>query len=150
MKKLIFVIVLLSFTSLHPCFSQFVMKDGYLSILPQDKSEQGFKYKNLVLYPILGGNKFIHEAHKSNYLSLEEALKQKKVKITEKENTGGEVNALYIENISKDTVFIMAGEVIKGGKQDRVIANLSKQTFRDVQIFLSRFKNIFPRQWSFD
>jgi hypothetical protein len=32
-----------------------------------------------------------------------------------------QVNKLFIENISEDTVFIMAGEVIKGGKQDRVI-----------------------------
>lgn len=35
---------------------------------------------------------------------------------------GDEVNKLYIQNTSKDTVFIMAGEVVKGGKQDRVIA----------------------------
>lgn len=37
-------------------------------------------------------------------------------------STGDEVNRLYIENTSDDTVFIMAGEVVKGGKQDRVIA----------------------------
>jgi len=35
---------------------------------------------------------------------------------------GGEVNKLYIENTSGDTVYLMAGEVIKGGKQDRVLA----------------------------
>ncbi|MEM7036677.1 MAG: DUF6569 family protein, partial [Bacteroidota bacterium] len=35
---------------------------------------------------------------------------------------GEEVNRLFIENQSQDTVFIMAGEVVKGGKQDRVIA----------------------------
>jgi hypothetical protein len=34
-----------------------------------------------------------------------------------------EVNRLFIENTSNDTVFIMAGEVVKGGKQDRVIAS---------------------------
>jgi hypothetical protein len=32
------------------------------------------------------------------------------------------VNTLFVENISKDTVYLMAGEVIQGGKQDRVIA----------------------------
>jgi hypothetical protein len=41
-------------------------------------------------------------------------------------NGGGgasdEVNKLYIQNTGKDSVFIMAGEVVKGGKQDRVIA----------------------------
>ena len=35
---------------------------------------------------------------------------------------GEQVNSLFVENFSKDTVFIMAGEVVKGGKQDRVLA----------------------------
>ncbi|HEX2901084.1 MAG TPA: DUF6569 family protein [Bacteroidia bacterium] len=33
-----------------------------------------------------------------------------------------QVNKLFIQNTGKDSVFIMAGEVVKGGKQDRVIA----------------------------
>lgn len=32
------------------------------------------------------------------------------------------VNNLQIENVSKDTIYIMAGEIIQGGKQDRVLA----------------------------
>ena len=40
--------------------------------------------------------------------------------------TGGggaaRVNGLFIENKSNDTLLILAGEVVKGGKQDRVIA----------------------------
>lgn len=33
-----------------------------------------------------------------------------------------QVNKLLIENTSQDTIYIMAGEVVQGGKQDRVIA----------------------------
>ena len=35
---------------------------------------------------------------------------------------GARVNTLYIQNVSNDTIYIMAGEVVKGGKQDRVLA----------------------------
>jgi hypothetical protein len=37
--------------------------------------------------------------------------------------SGPAVNTLFIENLSADTVYLMAGEVIKGGRQDRVLAH---------------------------
>lgn len=97
-----------------------------------------FKFENLQLYPVRANQTFFKE-HKNlgNYLTLEEALKQKKVEITE--YSGGTVNTLYIENVSKDTVMILSGEVVKGGKQDRVIAQdfiLSpKSGKKDVSVF---------------
>ncbi|MEM7372265.1 MAG: DUF6569 family protein [Bacteroidota bacterium] len=36
--------------------------------------------------------------------------------------SGARVNTLMIENTSSDSIFLMAGEVVKGGKQDRVLA----------------------------
>jgi len=104
-----------------------------------------FTYKNLRLYPIYANAAFM-DAHKDigKYSPLQKALQDKKVSITEavsatpnqnqsinshqniqqQSNSGGgeTVNKLYIENVSNDTVMIMAGEVVKGGKQDRVIA----------------------------
>jgi hypothetical protein len=123
MKNKLYLIAIIVITIINNSFSQFILKEGYLSLLPKDRTEQAFKYKNLVLYPIMGGDKFLHSVNVSNYMLLEEALKQKKVKIIENEDAGGEVNKLFIENISRDTVFIMAGEVVKGGKQDRVISD---------------------------
>ena len=37
--------------------------------------------------------------------------------------SSGNVNEIYITNTSNDTIYLMAGEVIKGGKQDRVLAH---------------------------
>ena len=81
-----------------------------------------YKFENLQLYPIRANQDFF-TSHKNlgSYLTLKEAIESKKVEITER--SGGTVNSLFIENISADTVMILSGEVVKGGKQDRVIAN---------------------------
>lgn len=79
-------------------------------------------YGNLVLYPVRANQAF-HTAHKSikSYTTLDEALRKKKLRITESSQDGS-VNTLFVENISRDTIMILAGEVVQGGKQDRMIA----------------------------
>jgi hypothetical protein len=53
------------------------------------------------------------------FLTLQEALDQKKVVVNETSN----VNQLTVENVAPDTeVFLMTGDIVKGGKQDRAIA----------------------------
>lgn len=50
-------------------------------------------------------------------LSLEEALKGGVVRVHET----GDVNALAIENLGKEEIFVQAGDIVKGGQQDRVL-----------------------------
>jgi hypothetical protein len=91
----------------------------------QDENNlRSFTYKNLRLYPIKAKPALKEQTKQfARYTPLKPALESKKVKITEKESRseGAEVNTLFVENNSTDTVYIMAGEVIQGGKQDRVI-----------------------------
>jgi hypothetical protein len=71
-----------------------------------------FTHENLSLY-------FVHgEADKRPVpLTLEEALAKGAVRVDET----GNVNELAIENLADEPVFIQAGDIVKGGKQDRVI-----------------------------
>lgn len=55
-------------------------------------------------------------------LENNEAVENNRPVVEQQVRTSETVNKLYIENVSNDTVYIMAGEVVKGGKQDRVIA----------------------------
>ena len=57
-------------------------------------------------------------AHSMPILTLEEAMEQKLVKVYET----GNVNELAIENLSSDhEVYIQAGDIVKGGRQDRTL-----------------------------
>ena len=51
-------------------------------------------------------------------LTLQEALARGAVKVHET----GSVNALTVENTGKDEVFVQAGDIVKGGQQDRVLS----------------------------
>lgn len=86
------------------------------------EEQDRYRYQHLQLYPIKANQAF-RTFHKgtTNYLTLKEALEKRKVRVTE-QSDGGDVNTLYIENVSPDTIMILSGEVVKGGKQDRVIA----------------------------
>ena len=72
-----------------------------------------FTHDNLSIY-------LIHSARQApagKLLTLREAMEQKKVVVYETSN----VNELAVENLSKEDVYIQSGDIVKGGKQDRVI-----------------------------
>jgi hypothetical protein len=73
-----------------------------------------YTHKNLTIF-------LLHSSGQSQGrapLTLQEALKRKLVVVRET----GDVNRLTIQNRSNQDVFVQAGDIVKGGQQDRVLA----------------------------
>jgi len=70
-------------------------------------------YKNLAVYLIEGKDRLTE-----NYMTLEEAMDNGVTVLHETGNVG----ELVIDNMSKRYVFVMAGDIVKGGRQDRTMA----------------------------
>ena len=73
------------------------------------------QHKNLAIYLVSG-----KQTDARKYITLTEAMKTKSVILRER-GSGGQVNELEIENKSDQWLYIQAGDVIQGGKQDRTI-----------------------------
>ena len=73
-----------------------------------------FTHKNLTIFLIHGKN----QIEGKSFLTLQEALEQKKVVVYETKD----VNELSIENRSDQDIYVQAGDIVKGGQQDRVLA----------------------------
>jgi hypothetical protein len=81
-----------------------------------------YTFQNLRLIPIRSTDNFRRVlGNMGYYISLQEALEANKVAI-EEVNGSGTVNTLLVRNLSLDTLFVMSGEILIGGKQDRVVA----------------------------
>jgi len=72
-----------------------------------------YAYKNLSIFLVHDKNKIENR----NFLTLQEALEQKKVVVYETKS----VNELAIENLSDQDVYVQSGDIVKGGQQDRMI-----------------------------
>jgi hypothetical protein len=78
-------------------------------------------FKNLKLFFIMAKPSLQAEYEGNiNFTPLDEAMAANKIVITELSNSGT-VNSLFFNNISNDTIVISLGDVVKGGKQDRVV-----------------------------
>ncbi len=72
-----------------------------------------YTHDNLSLYLLHGPRNQAGQ----KLLTLQEAMDQRKVVVYET----GQVNQLSIENQSDDDVYIQSGDIVKGGRQDRVL-----------------------------
>ncbi|HKO41730.1 MAG TPA: DUF6569 family protein [Pyrinomonadaceae bacterium] len=73
-----------------------------------------YTHKNLTIFLIHGKSIVLSK----KFLTLQEALEQKKVIVYETKT----VSELAIENISNEDVYVQAGDIVKGGQQDRMLA----------------------------
>jgi hypothetical protein len=71
-------------------------------------------HKNLTIFLLHGAD----QRQDKTPLTLQEAMERKVVVVHET----GDVNNLAIENLSDDEVYVQSGDIVKGGKQDRVLA----------------------------
>ena len=144
MKKTTILVSLIVFAS--SAFAQYNSKNLSISA----SGDQTFSYENLRIFPIRANQEFFNTFKSvGTFLTLSKALDEKKVIITEAVDTirrntqpiyqnqqsnthnqqnqssnysGESVNKLFIENVSGDTVLVLTGEVVKGGKQNRMVS----------------------------
>lgn len=99
---------------------------GYKALSP-------ISHGNLTIFPVVTSN--THDT--SGFITLDEGVRSGEVVVTEAGRTGGlirgphpripvstgpQVNSLVLVNNSKHPLILLAGEIVTGGKQDRVVA----------------------------
>jgi hypothetical protein len=93
---------------------------------------QPISHGNLTIFPVVAGK--THDT--SDFLTLDEGIRSGDVVVTEVGNmhgmvrrpvpdyrppTGAQVNTLVLVNNSKHPLILLAGEIVTGGKQDRIV-----------------------------
>ena len=117
--------------------------------------DQSLNFENLQLFPIEASAEFISDNAKvGNYQSLAHAMEQQRFRITEKKPYGrftdpGAVNTLTVQNKTNEHIFLMAGEVVQGGNQDRVVAEdqiIAAASITDIPVFCVERGRWQPRE----
>jgi len=102
------------------------------------------QFENLRLVPIVAETRFLQDQKDIGPLiGLDQALQIPRFRITEKKPYGRfqdaeAVNRLTVQNKTDQAVILLAGEVVRGGKQDRIIAEdrvIAPRSITDVAVF---------------
>lgn len=102
-----------------------------------------WQYENLRIYPVVADASVLErQASVQRLKTLAEGMKTPGFRITELKQFGRgiehSVNALTVQNKSQDTIFLLSGDVVTGGNQDRVIAQdqvVAPGTLRNIEVF---------------
>jgi hypothetical protein len=104
------------------------------SLIDRAKMLEPIQVESLTLTPMVSTDKLV--AADDDLLVLDETMPKKLVKIVEFDE--GNVNSLTISNKADHPVFLLAGEVIIGGKQDRIIGRntiIPAKKIQEVPVF---------------
>ena len=122
MEKLLLLLMLLAATrgsgeeGIEPRPPKHVMLANELARLISDtRVGEPQRYKNLTIFPLFTSGRATR-----GYWTLDQALAKGVLRISEKGE--GSVPELLAENLSEKPVFLMAGEIVTGGKQNRVVS----------------------------
>jgi len=102
-----------------------------------------WQFENLQIYPVIADEATIRANQRlDSYKTLAEGMETPGFRITEIKQFGRTqertFNALTVQNKGRDTIFMMSGDVITGGNQDRVIAYddvIPPGTIKNIEVF---------------
>lgn len=106
--------------------------------------EEAITFKNLTIYPIAADPSFIENNEGvKELMGLKEAIQLDRFRISEKKPFGrfedmDAVNNLTVQNKTDQTIFLMNGDIVQGGRQDRVLAQsriIPPRTITDIAVF---------------
>lgn len=107
------------------CSSASISQQSFPAVVVQYDSAAAWTFENLQLIPV----RFVGNGGTKGYLpfdnlsSLQKALKEKKVRVNEIKGSGNaDVRVIEMRNMSKEAIVVQSGEILAGGKQDRIIA----------------------------
>ena len=114
---------------------------GSLTLLTE--ANPAWQHENLRLYPIVADAALMESQNEVQHLkTLAEGMKTPGFRITEQKMFGRSndrtYNILTVQNKSQDTIFMMSGDVVTGGNQDRVIARdqaVAPRTVKNIDVF---------------
>ncbi|HEX6915470.1 MAG TPA: DUF6569 family protein [Chitinophagaceae bacterium] len=100
-------------------------QQNFPEVIVQYDSAKSWTFGNLQLIPV----RYVGDGGSKGYLpfdkvsSLQRAIRERKVKINELKGSGNaDVRVLEMRNNSKQPIVLHSGDIITGGKQDRIIS----------------------------
>lgn len=112
-----------------------------LQLLTEPNPE--WQFENLRLYPVIADETTVRANQDlASWKTLAEGMETPGFRITELKQFGRTqertFNALTVQNKGRDTIFMMSGDVVTGGNQDRVIAYddiIPPGTIKNIEVF---------------